>query len=112
MSDGNRRLGRPSQIEAVSPSRKPTIIEIVPITQNVIRYTGLASILHNRHGARPAAGGLRDFHREAGDLEAEGRELVQVGELLHVAIADLAAGLVAFPNEARIAGRGEAAFGE
>ena len=37
------------------------------------------------------------------DLEAERRQRVEVGQLLHVAIADLAAGLVAFPDDARIA---------
>src|SRR5262249_27090911 len=45
--------------------------------------------------------------RKAAHLEALGRQLFEIVQFLEMAIADLAAGLVAFPDKARIAGLGE-----
>src|SRR6202035_460424 len=42
-----------------------------------------ASLLHHRHAARPACRRRFDLHREAAHLEAERRQLVEVGELFH-----------------------------
>src|SRR4051794_29209247 len=61
-------------------------------------------LLDNRYCARPAGGSLFDLHRKARDLEAVIRQCIEVGELLHVAIADLASRLVAFPDDTGVAG--------
>src|ERR1700731_67866 len=63
----------------------------------ITRERQRASSIHHRHAARPARRRCFDLDRKAGDLEAERRQLVEVGELFHVAVADLAAGFVAFP---------------
>src|SRR5208282_4115052 len=63
--------------------------------------------VEQRHAAGPARRGGFDLDREAAHLETEWRQLVEIGELLHVAIADLAPRLVAFPNEAGVAGLGK-----
>src|SRR6478609_6998975 len=65
-------------------------------------------LLDNRHRPRPPRRSPLDLHREARDLEAVIGQRVEVRELLHVAIADLASGLVAFPDDAGVAGLGEA----
>ena len=70
-----------------------------------------ASPLDDRDRASPSGRRLVDLHRKARDLEAVVGQGVEVGELLHVAIADLASGLVAFPDEARVTGLGEALGG-
>ena len=48
-----------------------------------------------------------DLYWEAGHFEAKGWELLEVRELFHVAITDLTPGLVAFPNQAGVAGFGK-----
>ena len=48
------------------------------------------------------------FTGKHANLEARGGKRVEVGQLLHVAKADLATGLVSFPDQARVAGFGEA----
>src|SRR5437762_1830332 len=60
--------------------------------------------LDNRHRARPSRRRLLDLHWKARDLEAVIGQGVEVGELLHVAIADLAPRLVALPDDAGVAG--------
>src|SRR4051794_31450899 len=62
------------------------------------------STLDDRHRAGPSCGGLLDLHREADDLETGRGQRVEVGELLHVAIADLSASLVPLPDDAGVAG--------
>src|SRR5580698_4833158 len=69
-------------------------------------------LIEQRDAAGPAGRGSLDLHREAADLETERRQLVEIGELLHVAITDLAAGLVSFPDEACVAGFREPFAGE
>jgi len=59
--------------------------------------------LHHRHTPRPSRRRRFDLYGEAAHLEAERRQLVEVGELFPVAIADLAAGLMAFPDDAGVA---------
>src|SRR5690242_13878775 len=58
----------------------------------------------NRHRAGPAGRGLLDLHRKARDHEAGSGELLEVRELLHMAVTDLAAGFVALPDQAGVAG--------
>ena len=54
--------------------------------------------------ARPARGTAAHFDRKAAYHEALGRLRFEIVELLDMAIADLAAGFVAFPDQTRIAG--------
>jgi 4-carboxymuconolactone decarboxylase len=56
--------------------------------------------IEDRHRARPAGRGAADLVREAADGEAVRRQGLQVVQLLEVAVADVAAGLVAFPDQA------------
>src|ERR1051326_8177070 len=62
--------------------------------------------VENGDRAGPAGGPGADFYRKTRDLEAGRRQLLQIVQLLDMAIADLAAGLVAFPDQARVAGLG------
>src|SRR6202171_5225295 len=78
----------------------------------IARERQYTSPIHHRHAARPARRRRFDLDRKAAHLEAEWRQLVEIGELLHVAIADLAAGFVAFPDDAGVAGFEEALVGE
>src|SRR5688572_3276956 len=64
----------------------------------------LSSVRQNRDRARPAGGSAMHLDRKADDLEAVGRQLLQIVELLEVRIADLAAGAMAFPDQAGVAG--------
>src|ERR1017187_6336667 len=65
------------------------------------------SAIEERHTACPAGRGRLDLYREAAHLETEWRQLIEVGELLHMTEADVAARFVAFPNETRVAGFGK-----
>src|SRR5437868_7176539 len=55
--------------------------------------------LQDCDGARPAGGGAADLHGETRDREAVGRQRLEVVQLLEVAVADLASGLVALPDQ-------------
>src|SRR5262245_63767784 len=55
-------------------------------------------------GARPAGGTAAHFYWKAAHRESFRRQRFAIVQLLDVAIADLAAGLVAFPEQAGIAG--------
>ena len=48
------------------------------------------------------------FTGKQAHFEADRRQLVEIGELFHLAITDFAARLVAFPDDARVARFGEA----
>ena len=61
-------------------------------------------VVEQSHAASPAGGGRLDLYWEAANLEAEGWQRLEIGQLLHVAIADLAARFVTFPDDAGIAG--------
>ena len=52
---------------------------------------------------RPAGRGGADLHRQAAHREPGRRQHLQVVQLLNVAVADLAAGLVALPDQAGVA---------
>jgi hypothetical protein len=69
------------------------------------RTSGATPSIEQRHGARPAAGRGFDLGREASDNEAIGRQLIEVAQLLHVAIGNLPAGFVAFPDDRGIVRR-------
>src|SRR3954469_11344277 len=58
----------------------------------------------NGDGACPAGGCATNFRGKAGDEESVGRQRLEIMQLLEVAIADVAAGLVAFPDQPGIAG--------
>src|SRR3981189_965501 len=59
-------------------------------------------LLEDRHRARPAGGGAADLVREAGDGEAMAGQRLEIVQLLEVAVADVAAGFVALPDDRRI----------
>src|ERR1043166_8935672 len=74
-----------------------------PLPRDCLR---LASIRHLaiKDGDRPgpARRGALDLHRETGHHETGRRQELQIVQLLDVTIADMAAGLVAFPDQARV----------
>src|SRR5262249_14068199 len=70
------------------------------------------SVVEQCDAAGPAGGRLLDLHRKAAHLESKGRQRFEIGQLLHVTVTNVAAGLVAFPNQARIAGLEKALGGE
>src|SRR5262249_36269709 len=55
-------------------------------------------------GAGPARRGAMYLDREADHLEAVGREHFEIVQLLEMRMADLAAGAMAFPDQADVAG--------
>ncbi len=55
------------------------------------------------HGAGPPRRGRVDLHREAADLESAGGQGFQVVQFLQVAVADVTADPVPFPDDRRIA---------
>src|SRR5437588_1058453 len=61
-------------------------------------------MIHDRDGPRPAGGGAADLHRKARDREAVAGQRFQIVQLLEVAVADLAASLVPFPDQRGVAG--------
>ncbi len=60
-------------------------------------------VIDDRDRARPTGGAAAHLDREATHREALRRQRFQIMQLLDVAIADLAAGLVAFPDQAGVA---------
>src|SRR5580698_1320760 len=54
---------------------------------------------------RPAGRSAMHLHREAHDLEALGRQELEIVQLLEMRIADLAPGAVPLPDERSVAGR-------
>src|SRR6516225_7225546 len=71
---------------------------------NFVGVVLVASIVEQGDAAGPPGGRLLDLDRKTAHFETEGRQRFEIGQLFHVAIADLTAGLVAFPDQARIAG--------
>src|SRR5215471_2125500 len=51
-----------------------------------------------RNGASPACGSRRYFHWKADDGEVLGRQFVEVGQFLQVAVSDVAACLMPLPD--------------
>src|SRR6516162_8548014 len=68
------------------------------------RHMASHGLRDDRDGARPAGGTAAHFDRKAAHHEPSGRQRFEIVELLDVAIADLAAGSVAFPDQTRVAG--------
>src|SRR5436190_8145183 len=60
--------------------------------------SGAAALIENGDRAGPARRPGAHLDRKAAHLEAFRRQLLQIVQLLEMAIADLAAGLVAFPD--------------
>src|SRR5581483_11753038 len=58
--------------------------------------------IDDRDRACPAGGAAAHLHREAAHGEAFGRERLEIVQLLDVAVADLAAGAMAFPDDLRV----------
>src|SRR6516162_4162358 len=65
---------------------------------------GCSLVLQDRHSPRPTGGGGFDLDGEAGNREAVRWQRLQVVQLLDVAVANLAASPVAFPDELGVLG--------
>src|SRR3989441_6914689 len=65
---------------------------------------GAPSTVDDGDRAGPAGGGAADLHRETGDREAVAGQRLEVVQLLEVAVADLAPGLVPLPDQRGVAG--------
>src|SRR5690606_28011564 len=63
-----------------------------------------SSVFEERDRARPPGGRTTHLRGEARDREAGRRQLLEVLQLLDLAVADLGAGLVALPHDGRVAG--------
>src|SRR5213075_1193200 len=70
-----------------------------------------ASLIDDGDGASPAGRSSVDLHREATDRKTLRRQLVEIVQLLDVAVADLAAGAVALPDQAGVVGLGVLCLG-
>src|SRR5437879_10246302 len=64
------------------------------------------SRVEDSHRTGPAGGRAFDLDRETGDGETGRRQLLEVMQLLDVAIADVASGLVTFPDQTGVPGLG------
>src|SRR5687767_10149537 len=95
----NRVPARPrSRISPRTMSTSPA--EGAPL---VWRYVATFRLfLENGDGSRPARGGALHLHREARDGEAMRRQHLEIVQLLDVAVADLAPGLVPFPDHLHV----------
>src|SRR5215212_1213476 len=62
------------------------------------------SVLEDRHGAGEARRSAADLEGEAGHHEARGRQALEIGELLDMAVGALHAGAVPLPDDRRVAG--------
>ena len=67
----------------------------------VIQAGAVSRVVEDRHRAGPAGRGAADLVRETRDEEAARRQHFEVVQLLEVAVADVAPGLVAFPDQRR-----------
>src|ERR1700676_5306507 len=64
------------------------------------------SPVDDSHRPGPACGGAFDLDRKAGDGEAGRGQLLEVVQLFDVAVADVAPGLVTFPDQTGVPGFG------
>src|SRR5690606_17846271 len=90
--DAARRSAMVERSSSSAPTRASPLV-----VWNVTSFT--ASLLDDRHGACPAGRCRFDFHRKARNGKSEGRKLLEIMQLLHVRVADLAAGFVPFPEQ-------------
>src|SRR5690348_9617922 len=107
-SAGVRRSQNTCSCMRVAPSASGSIN---PVTVWILPRSCCRSMrspsIQNRDGARPTGGRAADLNGKAADRESRHRQRLEVVQLLEVAVADLAAGLVAFPDQAGIAGLAE-----
>src|SRR6476659_5241660 len=68
--------------------------------------SAIVSAFDDRHRPRPAGGRALDLDRETRHGEPGRGQLLEVVQLFDVAVADVASGLVAFPDQAGIPGFG------
>src|SRR3982074_997626 len=68
------------------------------------RVWSFGGILDHRDGAGPAGGTAGHLDRKAAHHETLRRQRFEIVQLLDMAIADLAAGLVALPDQAGVVG--------
>lgn len=71
--------------------------------KQLAQFAGVLAV-KNRDGAGPTCRGLVYLYREAGHHEAACGQLLEIVQFLDMAIANIAAGLVAFPNDTGITG--------
>src|SRR5262245_29058371 len=91
-----RRSVRSGQARAV---RAETAAATPVTTKGRRAIVMAASVLEDRHGARPTGGRAADLVGEAGDGEAVAGQRLEIVQLLEMAVADVAARLVAFPDD-------------
>src|SRR5512139_1663170 len=90
-----RRSVRSGQAKAV----RAVTAAATPVTTKGRRAIVMAtSVLEDRDRARPAGRRAADLVREAGDGEAVAGQRFEIVQLLEMAVADVPAGLVAFPD--------------
>src|SRR5205085_11667893 len=79
---------------------------LIPARSTQVRLSAtVLALVDHRHHASPARAAALELDREAGHLEAVGAgELVQVGQLLDLAVLALDADPVRRPDERRVAG--------
>src|SRR5206468_10612385 len=73
---------------------------------------GFLSIVEDRDRSCPACGTAFHLHREARDRESAWRQCFEVVQFFEMAVADVAAGLVAFPDDLRVMVPGVTLSGE
>src|SRR5437868_1865697 len=99
-----RRTNTPAFDSAHAPT--PTLPRKRGRESEVKPRAGGGLSLDNGDGAGPAGRGAADLDREATHHKPVGRERFEIVQLFEVAITDLAPGLVTFPDQVGIAGRG------
>src|SRR5665213_3742405 len=73
---------------------------------SMVRFFIGRSIIEDRYRTSPAGGTAAHFHRKAAHREAFGRQRFEIVQLFDMAVADLASGAMAFPDQSGIAGLG------
>src|SRR6266852_7971716 len=101
------RLPSEPKREARPCQYRSSIGSHVPASHLLFVNADAATLIQDRDRAGPAGGAGPYLDRKAAHLEAGRRQAFQIVQLLEMAIADLAAGLVALPDQARIAGLGK-----
>src|SRR3974377_369952 len=71
--------------------------------RDAIARRAAGSSVDNRHRARPSGETAAHFHRKATHHETGRRQRLEIVQLLDMAIADLAAGAMTFPDQLGIA---------
>src|SRR6185436_16252974 len=90
-------LDWPQQKQPCSEGIRKSVIRSLP---DFVFRCVQPSAVENGNRPCPARRGALDLHREARHHEAGRWQLLEIVQLFDVAIADMAAGLVAFPDQA------------